>query len=285
MEWNKSREKLNMSVSDINYIGKSETKNSNWKTMRNKVLNKTKNSCRYCGGRYSKYLICFHLDKDGSNNKMENLDMCCKMCYIITNLNYGHFDDIILCWSKMSQLDIVKNTINYVLQKHRLPTIEDIDKNAKKLSLSVIELCSALLENEKIFPEIENYKIFFTTNLDTLFTDYYIGKRSSMFIENDTDSENLSDYLGEEQEDCDNENGNLYNNITSKLEEHVFCSNEKNFLDNFFSIKTIDRIDDMMTTILDKNIYLIEQDKKKSEKNDLNFNIIYNKIKKLLIHK
>ena len=105
-----------------------------------------------------------------------------------------------------------------------------------------------------------------------------------MFID-DNDSENLSEYMIDEGGN-DNENDNEYNmydNVAQRLQEHVFCVKEISFLNNFFSIKSQDKISSMMSDILEKNELLITSDTQKFNITNLEYNIMYNKIKKLII--
>lgn len=125
------------------------------KDKRNKILQETKHSCRYCGGTYSKYLIYIQGD------------VCCRACYIITHINYGFTDEIEIYWSKMNQLQIVRDTIDFIVDKGRVPYVSEIDEDARILPISSIEYATLIAESN-LPKEMENYKVFFTQKFSTV---------------------------------------------------------------------------------------------------------------------
>src|SRR3989304_7102057 len=100
MNWNEVRSPIKISTSDIKSLTHEISKKKEWANLREKTIKKQKNICRYCGGKYYKYLYCFYVDKD--------VDICCKICYMITNINYGFNEEIILLYSTKSQLEIIR---------------------------------------------------------------------------------------------------------------------------------------------------------------------------------
>ena len=83
MDWTTPRELVCLSTQDLNSLSNSiNTKNPNLKKIRDETLKKYNFSCRFCGGKYSKYLICSNINLEPTSNKnSENsTDCCCKLC-------------------------------------------------------------------------------------------------------------------------------------------------------------------------------------------------------------
>src|SRR5437016_2958257 len=98
------------------------------KQTRNMVLSKNNYTCRYCGGVYPKYLICININK---KNSIDSNDICCRICYIITHLNYGFFREIKLYYSELSQLEIIRKSVDFIIKNNQIPLPKDIDVNFK----------------------------------------------------------------------------------------------------------------------------------------------------------
>lgn len=223
MNWLNARDVLKPSIIDFSTFG---NKNTVDKKNRDKILNDANYSCRYCGGVYHKYLQSIQLD----NNV---IDVCCRGCYLITHLNYGSnfptskiHKEIKLYYSKISQIDIVKNTVNYFIEHGSIPNVIDVDISVKKSPISLYEYINILNydKDNKYKNIIENYKIFFSGKLDTTFitSNYYNSK--PMFIDFDTpdDIENALD-------------SDVNQNIDDQIDEYVLTYNEKKILNEIFS--------------------------------------------------
>lgn len=192
MDWKQPRLELTLGTGDINYLGKTSSGTSDWTKLRTQALNKHANTCRYCGGTYTKYLLCFHVDSDPYNNKSANLEIACRLCYIVSHINFGHIDDVIVCHSSMTQMEIVRQTVNYIISNNKPPRPQDIDKKATKIPMSIMELNAIMLSNNNSMPdELSNYKIFFTDTVDMAFTGYYDSAKGKpyMFTESSDDEE------------------------------------------------------------------------------------------------
>lgn len=168
------------------------------KSSRNKIIIDNKYSCRYCGGVYQKYLICSYIPSQKCN------DVCCRICYIITHLNYGLFQEIKLYYSEMSQVDIIKKTVDHIIENNEIPSPDKIDKNIKLTPLSLLEYINLLNNYNDIPDELSNYKLFFSQkmNLDFIVNNY--GNKMLMFIDadkinDDTDKIKLDDTLDKHQ--------------------------------------------------------------------------------------
>jgi hypothetical protein len=190
MQWNtnnkNSREILKIDVTDISLHTKTNITLIKWANLRTTVLKKYNYTCRYCNGKYMKYLQCIHLDNDSHNNNLSNLDLCCHACYIITHINSVYNNEIQPCWSKLSQLDIVRKSVDFVVKNNKIPSVLDIDSDAKQIDLSIMELSNILVcTKEKIIlpKELNNYKLFFTQQFNTRFVDLNIFMNTPMFID------------------------------------------------------------------------------------------------------
>lgn len=162
------------------------------KQERMKILSLNNYSCRYCGGIYPKYLICCYLDDKKCN------DICCRICYLITHLNYGMFREMKLYYSTVSQLDIIKNTITYIIENNDVPLPTHIDKNVKLPPITLLEYISILSNSTNMPKELKDYKIFFSSKLNT---DFVLRNYGDMLFTNpvndmvDTDKMKFDDTL------------------------------------------------------------------------------------------
>jgi hypothetical protein len=236
MDWAlaKTREELKVSTCDLNYVGKLKGNPKEWKTLRESTLKRVNNICRYCGGGYSKYLMCFHLDSNSDNTVediKDNLDVCCKLCYMVTHVNYSYLDDIIVCWSELDQVEIVRKTVDYVIKNNKVPELKDIDKNVKQSPLSVMELCSILLEgNKKLLKNINNIKIFFTNKLDTAFIQSYISTKNKKVTFIDIDYIDSEERIKEEEID----NKLQLSNQLKNIQKYKYNIKKDKLVKNFF---------------------------------------------------
>ena len=248
MQWTKPRDVLTLATHSLNNLSKQdENTTTTWRTLRSNTLKKYANSCRYCGGVYDKYLICFYLD---DSNK--NLDVCCRMCHTVNRLNYRlltNLDEIVLIHSKMSQLQIVRSTIDWVIKYNQIPSVPDIDPKAQKLNLSVSEMCSVLTAGGQHI--CKDFKLFFTYRLNTTFISSYItelddhnkivGKDMSMF--NDP-----ADSFGGLEEDVD-----------SRLQTYKFTNDEQHYLDNLFDVSSKNSVGSLMKRKMKMNNQIVEK--------------------------
>lgn len=194
MNWRKPRSELKLMTSDLNYVGRSTSGASDWSKVRLATLNHRKNTCRFCGGTYTKYMLCFHLDNDPFNNTKDNLDIACKLCYVITHINFGYIDDVVVCHSVLSQLEISRRTVEYVVKNGKAPKPVDIDAKVTRVPISVMELCSILLNTDgSLPPELSEYKLFITDKFDTSFTGFReAAAKPYMFTESDDEDDAMN---------------------------------------------------------------------------------------------
>lgn len=170
-----------------------------------KILKGNSYTCRTCGGTYRSYLIMDLIKEE------KCYDTYCRACYTLTHLNTGVSDGIDLYYSTMSQLDIVKKTIDYVINNNKLPLPVDIDPEIKSVYISIVEYI--ILLNHIDTNKFLNYKIFFNDNFGINFiTQNYncMGFVDESSFENNIIESQIPNY-----EMCDDDinifNENFYN--------------------------------------------------------------------------
>jgi hypothetical protein len=238
MEWNHANN-ITLSV----YRKSQKLTNTQKKTL----IKKCKNTCYYCGGKYASYLYC-------TNDTF----IMCKLCYIITHVDfYLHNNEIVLLYSSMNQIDIIRKTVDYIMEHNTIPLFKNIDKTVKKPQLSIIEYMAVkedLCDN--------NYKIFFTNNLNMSF----ISKLLDNTIYSFSDEDNKMDIL-----DIKNHDDELTN-----MEIHSLTQKQINVVNKIFN-KT-EYIEDMMEDVINKHLCDIYNQQILIDNTD-----IYNKIEKKII--
>ena len=160
------------------------------KKIRNEILAINNYTCRYCGGIYPKYLISCYILQSKCN------DIVCRACYIITHLNSGLFNEINLYYSEMSQIDIIRKTIDLIIKNNQIPLPSLIDENIKILPISILEFINILNNIEEVPNEFKNYKIFFTQKFNINFIINNYGNQMINFIDGSSDKEKTLDNKG-----------------------------------------------------------------------------------------
>lgn len=182
MNWLQIRETLSHrceSFRDFGHFDKISKKD------RSKILADNNYSCRYCGGIYPKYLMSTYIP----HAKVS--DVACRMCFLVTHLNYGFYNEMKIYYSLMSQVDIVKNTVQYIIDNNEIPESNLIDKDVKTSPISILEYIN-ILNNYDTKPAIlDNYKIFFSNKLNIDFIVNNYGNQMVTFI-NPTKDKNIT---------------------------------------------------------------------------------------------
>lgn len=138
-----SRYKLTINTCSINSQKNTSTE---WGAIRRSIVDKFNSTCMYCGIKYKKYLICIHLDGNKKNNNEENLEICCKLCYSISNININGYDNFTIYKTSLDQVDINIKTVEYIKKYGRIPkSMKEFDKRAKLVHLSMFEYINELI--------------------------------------------------------------------------------------------------------------------------------------------
>lgn len=243
MNWSKPRDNLIISRYDTNISIDYNENSTRWRNLRKITLDRLKYICRYCGAYYQKYMIAISLANDDDHKfSLGNIEICCRACYLITHINYGFNDEMILCRSKLSQLDIVKKTIDYVILNRNIPDIKMIDSNAQKSPITLLELSYILsIHDFKNIPKsFRDLKIFFTPSFDITFiqNNYFnyisrINKQNEyLFIDDNEPSSDSSDVIVSKFNEYFNE---YIDNFDNDLPDYTLSHDEHNFLENFFN--------------------------------------------------
>ena len=130
MNWKEVRDELKIRSEKFRDFGHYDKISKN---VRIDLLKTHNNTCRYCGGVYPKYLICTFISDVKTN------DLCCRACYLITHINYGLYKELRLYYSHMKQIDIVKKTIEFIIDNDRIPLPFEIDPDILQTPISLLE--------------------------------------------------------------------------------------------------------------------------------------------------
>lgn len=204
MNWLKERDTLFPKCQDFKNFG-----NTNKLSKQNKtnILNNNNFSCRYCGGIYTKYLIGCYI------SEINDHDVSCRACYVITHLNWGMFKELKLYYSKLSQVEIVKKTVDYIINNNEIPSPNIIDPLLKTVPISILEFVNIINNYSEIPQPFDNYKLFFSSkfNIDFIVNNY--GNKMFNFVDpqNDTDEKNIKLDNTIKKHICDKEEINLIN--------------------------------------------------------------------------
>lgn len=239
MNWSETNNILRPYVSKIESIVKSYT---DYSSVRKSVLERNKSRCYFCGGLYPKYMIC-------SRVKNNDLGTMCHMCYIVSHLNYNFSEEITLCYSEIDQREIVRKTVNSIIKTGYVPSIIEIDQNAKMIDISIFEFSNMLIAtNNKLPPIFDNYKIFFTNNLNTQIIDVNVSQKAMFIDEHPSVIENLPKYeFNDEEKQCIFK---IFNNDpTVQLIDELFGKAQE--------IKAVHHIRQKKMMLSIKNLYMV----------------------------
>ena len=176
MDWQKIRYELSIKSEKFRDFGHNDKIAKN---VRNDLLKTFNYTCRHCGGVYHKYMICTYIPDCKSN------DILCRLCYLITHLNYGVYKELKVYYSHLSQIDIIRKTVDLIIENDRIPTPLEIDPNILQVPISILEYINIINNYDEPVEYLKNYKIFFSQRLDINFIITNYGNNMITFIDND----------------------------------------------------------------------------------------------------
>lgn len=206
-----------------------------WRQLYKTAVKKNNGKCNFCGIECKKINITLVRNSTDVNEKTSLI--CCKICKMIYECHYTYEKELILCYSKLQQNEIVIRSINYIKNNNCIPMITNIDPDAMRLNLSLIEYLDVIGQKNKLPKEMDNYKLFLTPYFDkSHIVDVQI-ESESMFVD-DNDSE-----PDEFESDDKYEKYELDTNVDKELPLYNFTDNEKNILDKLFKPNTINMLE------------------------------------------
>ncbi|KAF9291526.1 hypothetical protein BGZ74_000350 [Mortierella antarctica] len=123
-----------------------DVRSSLWRNLRQQVLLRDNYSCRFCGVRSVKYMICDHIDGNPSHNDLANLGINCPLCDSVRHCGLAGIRNVLsLGISRMSQKDINLRTLQLFRETHRVPSYSDVDSSAVIIADRTIAYANVLL--------------------------------------------------------------------------------------------------------------------------------------------
>ncbi|GJJ71564.1 intracellular multiplication protein IcmJ [Entomortierella parvispora] len=123
------------------------TKSTLWKKMRQQVLQRDDCTCRFCGVRSGKYMVCDHIDGNPSHNDLSNLGINCPMCDSVRHCGLAGIHNLLsLGISKMPQKDINLKTLQLFSETHKVPLFSEVDSSAVIVADRTIGYANILLK-------------------------------------------------------------------------------------------------------------------------------------------
>jgi hypothetical protein len=172
MNWSDDK-LINLTVSTVNDYG-SKVANRQY------YLDEAKNRCQFCGGFYRKFLIC---------SEYKNLPrIFCRFCYMLTHINMGFQRQFTVAVSQLSQKEIVRRTVDFIIKQNMIPDPQDIDETAKLVPLSKMEFFAIIKSYGEVPQQISSFKCFVTQAFEIRFLEGNELLKMSMF-DNDNDDD------------------------------------------------------------------------------------------------
>jgi hypothetical protein len=100
------------------------------------------------------------------NNKIIS---ACFLCHIVVNYSKEYIYYSVLCYTKLTQLEIIKKTWDFFVTKGYVPKPIEIDPNVKIVKIAKISTyIFANFKNKQMFSD---YCLFFTNKVENMLTD------------------------------------------------------------------------------------------------------------------
>lgn len=113
--------------------------------------------CPFCGVKLnSSYTVYLKKEKIKTTS--------CYMCKIINNNSKSYIQELIVCKTKLSQLDIIRKTFEFYKNNNRIPYITEIDENAKLVPINAF-VFAQIIKKKKYNKKLKGLCLFFTGNI------------------------------------------------------------------------------------------------------------------------
>ncbi len=135
-----------------------------WRTLRQHVMQRDNWTCRFCGLRSLKWMVCDHIDGNATNNSLDNLGVNCPICDLLRHCGRAGMEGQLSLWSsKLNQVEIVKKTQTFWRDSGSLPQPKSLDPMARRIADSTADFANTLLRYNysELTPEEREYKGFF----------------------------------------------------------------------------------------------------------------------------
>lgn len=142
-----------------------------YKTIKEFNLRKCKGFCGFCKQKFNKYLYLVPKSKT-QNITHQNSMIACRICYHIYNFSGLYINDYVIAYSEMDQEKIIAKTVSYIRENEKVPSIENIDEDAYKVNLSILEYFDLVRSYENLKGDLSNIKVFVDLNFDLSFMGY-----------------------------------------------------------------------------------------------------------------
>lgn len=101
---------LRPGITNLKHWFPDRPRDSEWRSLRRRVLERDDHRCHFCGHRPTKWMNIHHL-KSGSDNRPQNLQTVCVACHAVLHIGHSLGFGVIEIWeSRISQVEIVRRT-------------------------------------------------------------------------------------------------------------------------------------------------------------------------------
>lgn len=135
-----------------------------WRTLRQRIMERDDWRCRFCGLRSLKWMVCDHIDGNASHNLPGNLGVNCPICDLLRHCGRAGLEGQLSLWSsRLSQVEIVRKTQAFWRENGTLPQPRKLDTRARKVADSTVGFANKLLRYNysELTAEERDYKGFF----------------------------------------------------------------------------------------------------------------------------
>ncbi|KAG9320370.1 hypothetical protein KVV02_008287 [Mortierella alpina] len=123
-----------------------------WRELREVVMHRDNLTCRFCGVRASKYMVCTHINGNPSHNDLANLGTQCPMCDAVCHCGLAGIKNLLcLGISVMPQKDINLKTLQLFSKTYTVPLYSDVDYSAVVIADRTVDYANVLLGLEDDF--------------------------------------------------------------------------------------------------------------------------------------